>query len=745
MPLVLREKETVRLTVDGLVLEAHPDDDLLTTMAKGGTVPAGCLCWGGDCPNCLAVVDGVAYVRLCQTKPVEGMDVSPSPVLEPPPLPETPGNVGGHRQFRHVDMVVIGGGESGMGEASRLRALGHSVVVIEAAEGNEALGIYAGPEVVARLDGEMVRLAASKVIVATGAAEIHPVVPGSHLGGILTRRAASHLGAAGVDLGHLVAVGDAPDGIEAEHARGELVRFEGSERISAVVVADERGNETRYPCDTVSVDLGLYPRDVLARMGQPGEVEAVGDAAIEPSLPLCPADGIVCPCSGVTVEDLDFVWERGFDELELIKRATLAGTGTCQGGVCSPYLRSFVANRGGEEQPTFTARPLARQMTMAEAAAGTRFPPIHRTALDDLHRRNGARMDRMGGWWRPWVYTHGEGDPLSGPDSEYWAVRQGVSLGDVGTLGKMTVRGPDAVEFLERLYPCRVADLKPGRSRYGLVLAESGAVMDDGVISRLDTTTFALSFTTGGASVAEVWVRDWAATFDADVHIMDRTHSLGAINVTGPLATELMSRAGLSEDLSFMSHLFTEIGGVPARIYRLSFTGEISYELHHPVAESERLWNWLADAGADLGVRPHGVDTLLRLRLEKGHIVVGVDTEPDSTPRRLGMEWALKMDKPDFVGKAAVERTNRVPLDRRLVGFTMEGPAPVDGTAVFDNGTVSGYVTSATWSPALSKVVGLAWVHLNEGANPAAVIIDRRTAQVTAVPFYDPGGSRARA
>jgi len=230
------------------------------------------------------------------------------------------------------------------------------------------------------------------------------------------------------------------------------------------------------------------------------------------------------------------------------------------------------------------------------------------------------------------------------------------------------------------------------------------------------------------------------------VRIMDRTHSLGAINVTGPLATELLGRAGLREPLRFMRHTTASISGVSCRVFRLSFTGETSYELHHPFTRSEELWSRLMELGADLGVRPHGINTLQTLRLEKGHVIVGMDTEPDSTPRRLGMEWAVKMDKEDFIGRAALERTGSLALDRRLVGLTMDRPAPVDGSPVYhaDGTTLAGYVTSAAWSPVLGQAVMLAWVDLVGGQIPRTVVVDGRTARHTEMPFYDPEGARAR-
>ena len=233
------------------------------------------------------------------------------------------------------------------------------------------------------------------------------------------------------------------------------------------------------------------------------------------------------------------MWDKGFHDLELVKRASLCGVGTCQGGVCMPHLRSFVADRSGVEPQAVhrPARPHARCRS-AEAAAGYHIDTFRRTPLHGEHVALGATLDKFGGWFRPWNY----GDPVA----EYWAVREGVSLGDVSTLGKMIVSGPDVVEALERLYPNHVHDIKVGRSRYVINLNERGHVLDDGMICREGDTRFLLTFTSGGASTAEMWVRDWVETWGLKVHVLDRTVSHGAINVTGPLAGELLRRAGVA-------------------------------------------------------------------------------------------------------------------------------------------------------------------------------------------------------
>ncbi len=737
-----------RIVVDGHPVAFRPGDSVAVAILRTGATPAGggTLCLTGDCGNCLAQVDGVAYIRTCQQRARPGLSVERHPRDGLPALPAiagpdvttSPFGPGIEVLRADIDVAVVGGGASGREAAATAERGGKRVLVLDAAEGDEVVAIYPGPMLVVRTPTLMLHVHAQEIVVATGAAELHPVVPGSHLEGIVTSSAAQRLHAAGVELGAAAAIGTRPPGVPCIPVAGTLVRIEGDKRgrVRAVVTADDWiGAETTTPCDTVIVGLGFAPRDVLARMAGEVPLSVVGPAAAEAALPPAPTAGIVCPCSGTTVDDLQTAWDHGFQELELLKRSSLACLGTCQGAACLPHVRSWIAARTGTVPAPFTARPATRQITLAEAAAGTHVDVFRRTPLHDEHLALGGRLDRFGSWWRPWHY----GDPVS----EYWTVREGVSLGDVSTLGKLVVSGPDVVELLERLYPCRVADIAPGRSRYALLLNERGHIMDDGMIVRDSETRFVLTFTSGGAANAEMWVRDWVETWGLRVHVMDRTMSLAAINVTGPLARELLVRAGLPEPPRFLGHLRADVAGVPCHVMRLSFTGEASWELHHPVDRSLELWRALMSLGEELGVRPHGLKALFGLRLEKGHVIVGMDTELDTTPRRVGMDWAARMDKPFFIGRAALERTADEPDPRRLHGFTMPGEAPIEGSPILADGEIVGHVSGSWRSPVLEKTVMLGW--LKRKPFPDRVEIDGREAVVTSPPFYDPEGRRARA
>lgn len=711
-----------RVVYDGGPIEFQDGDTLAIAALRAGQHPShgGTLCLTGDCNSCVAIVDGTPWTRTCQTPARPGIVVKrhpngshPSPALSEHHAAVT---------VRHLaaDHVVVGASDSGLAAAEAQRAAGHDVLVLDATNGDEVVGVFDGPSLIVRRPDGVDHYHAHHITLATGAAEVHPVCPGNNLAGIYTPRAAAAARAAGIDLGNAVTV---------DH---DVKAFHGTGRVSEVEFTDGR----RVACDSVIADLGSAPRDVLARMAPMVPVEVVGSAAAAHPLPPAPVEGVVCPCGKITVEDLQGVWDKGFRDLELVKRSSLCGVGHCQGGVCMPHLRAFVADRSGTVPQPFRGRPASRQISLAEAASGVHIDTFRRTGLHEVHQQLGAHLDKFGGWFRPWNY----GDVLQ----EYWAVREAVSLGDVSTLGKMIVSGPDAVEALERLYPNHVHDIKVGRSRYVINLNERGHILDDGMICREDDNRFLLSFTSGGAGFAELWVRDWIETWGLKAHVLDRTVSHGAINVTGPLAGELLRRAGVADDdrPKFLQHRRVDVAGVPCHILRLSFTGEASYELHHQIDRSVELWEALMELGHPLGVKPHGLQALFGMRLEKGHIIVGQDTELDSTPRRVNMDWAVKLEKPAFVGRDALIRTASIPDERKLFGFTMDGPAPLEGSVIRVDGEVVGHVTSSWNSPMFGHAVLLGWQ--KRLPHQDVVEIDGRPAHVSPVPFYDKEGARAR-
>jgi sarcosine oxidase subunit alpha len=676
---------------------------------------------------------------------------------------------------------------------SKLRAR-EGVTLLERAA---AIGVYEGLIVPVVGEDFLHLVHPQRVVVATGAIEQHCGFHGNDVVGVWLGRGAARLVGAhgllpgrravvvatldegldtaeilrshGVELGAVVVpeslVGGTPAGV-LTITDGEVVSVRGRHRVEGVVVESPRGIE-EIACDALVLSRGLVPRDGLLRQaaGLPvtgagdailpgcsvdtaaksGQQSALGQAGLSPleSLPTPPRGGFVCLCEDVRAEDVDLAWFEGFHSTELLKRYTTATMGPCQGALCGAHLRALVRARGGDDtvSAATTARPPARAMRVQDAAAGVCHVVELNTALHQRHLELGAKMEWAGSWRRPESY----GDPLA----EYWAVRRGVSIMDVGTLGKFIVTGRDATDFLDRLYPRPVRDLEEGQGRYSVLLNEAGYVLDDGLICSLAASRYYVTLTSGGAAHGEAWLRDWADLWRHQVHIANQTDTYGAINVAGPRACELLMR--LSPEFTngrrveFMRHREIEIAGVSCLVVRLGFVGEPSFELHHTGSESVLLWNALLEAGADLALRPHGLEALRLLRLEKGHIIIGQDTDFDSTPRKLGLDWIVSMEKADFVGKPALQRIDHLPLAVKLVSLTFEGDAPPEGANVDVGGRTIGHLTSSRFSPVLGHGIALGWIRRVNGEFPTVVSVDGRRGTLTSGPFYDPEGVRLRA
>lgn len=648
-------------------------------------------------------------------------------------------------------------------------------------EQSPAIGIYEGPLVVINAPDLLQLAHPESVIVATGAVDEHGVFRGNDLPGVWLARGAARLaGVHGVLPGRrIVVIGGSGEterhaatlraaGAEVTVVEGRIVEARGRKELHSVVI--ERGSaREELACDALVLARGLVARDGLALQAAGLPVVAVGDAATaglalaeaeeqgrragrgeaaavapEAALPEAPRQGIVCLCEDVGVDELDHAWLEGFRSTEIVKRYTTTTMGPCQGAMCHRHLRAFVASRAGATGPAhgpMTARPPTRGITLMEAAAGVRDEVHQHTALHGRHLDLGATMEPAGAWRRPKHY----GDALA----EYWAVRKNVSLMDVGTLGKFLVAGPDATAFLERLYPSRVSDLEPGRFRYALLLGEHGFVVDDGIVCALGDDRWYVTFTSSGAAAMEATLKDWAETFGHEVHVVDLTAGWGAINVAGPHSRRLIQRLSpdpLDNDaFPYLRRREITVAGVPCSAIRLGFVGELSFELHHPSDRSGELWDALLEAGRDLGIRPHGLDALRLLRLEKGHIIVGQDTDFDATPAKLNMSWAVRDEKPWFVGKRGLERAAMHEAARKLVAVSFPAAAPPEGAPLRAAGRLVGQLTSSAWSPALECGVALGWIERVNGAFPNELESDGVHGSVVGHAFYDPQGERLRA
>jgi sarcosine oxidase subunit alpha len=542
--------------------------------------------------------------------------------------------------------------------------------------------------------------------------------------------------------GHF-ALAELPEGV---YAAGEVAGAEGAEEIEH--------SGTRAGLQAAHA-LGLGDASSHGREREVGEslrharLKRAAVVAPPPIAGTSRGKCFVCLCEDVTGKDVELSIEEGYDLIELSKRYTTVTMGPCQGRMCQLPAIRLMAQETGQSLAavgTTTARPPWRSVPMG-VLGGRPFEPAKRSAIHGRHRELGATVKWAGDWRRAYDY----GDPAG----EALAVHRAAGLIDVSTLGKLLVRGPDAGAFLDRLYPNRLSNLKPGRIRYGVISSDAGRIVDDGTVCRVDEDTFYVTTTSSGAGAMEEWFAWWLADWEMDVHLSDVTQGLAAVNLAGPRAREIMRRVTeldcSREAFTYLDAKQAAIAGVNCLILRIGFVGELGYEIHFPSAYGEHLWDALMEAGAESGLRPFGLEPQRILRLQKLHILVGQDTDSESTPFGAAMPWIVKLDKEeDFIGKWALEHFSEQPPAVSLVGFTTaNGYVPTEGSVVLDDhGAPAGQVTSARHSPVLERVIGMAWVPSQLAADGSTLTISdqgqRFTARVQTRPFFDPEGEVLR-
>jgi sarcosine oxidase subunit alpha len=469
--------------------------------------------------------------------------------------------------------------------------------------------------------------------------------------------------------------------------------------------------------------------------------------------PACAADGrrggkaFVDLDEDVTVKDVKRATLEGYDSLELSKRYTTVTMGPSQGRFSQLPAARVLAAETGLDLATVgmtTARPPWTTVPMG-VLAGRPFEPAKRSAVHRRHRELGANVRWAGDWRR--AYDYGD------PEAEALAVQSGAGLIDVSTLGKLLVRGPDAGELLDRLYPNRMSNLAPDRIRYGVLTSEAGRITDDGTVCRIDDETFYVTTTSSGAAGVEQSFTWWLEAWGLDAHITDLTQGVGAMNLAGPRSRDVLTRLTdldcSPDSFKYLDARHADVAGVPCMLLRIGFVGELGYEIHCPSVNAEHLWDAIVSAGAGVGLRPFGLEPQRVLRLQKLHVIVGQDTDSETTPYGAGMDWIVKLDKEqDFIGRWALE--NAADPAVRLVGFsTPGGELPTEGAAVLGSGgAAEGQVTSARRSAKLGQVIGLATVPAALAADGDQIWISdggrRIAATVTTKPFYDPEGAVLR-
>ena len=758
-------------------------------------------------------------------------------------VPATPQYASRDKRFAHPDVLIAGGGPSGMAAAISAAEAGSSVMLIEEEHqlgGHLRLG---GPDTVERLtelrkqvaasgnievltnsvvtarhdhnwvavvrrgagagDESLIKARAKTLVVAVGTIERPFVFEGNDLPGVMLSTAAlrlinlyavkpggravvatanasgdlaaAELGRCGVDVVEIVDMRRPGQGITRAQGRKRLkgVELADGRRVKADLLVTAAGWTTPTSLLNMAGDLPRYepvaarfipgelPSDVMATGGVVGDgsldellqhgsatgAEAARRAAVVsaerrrltpgaatseaaaveglvPIPPLPPADhpevfhagtnGFVDYSEDVTAKDLEAAAEEGYDSIELAKRLTTVTMGPIQGKlevVNAVAIHAHNVGSGIAETGTTTWRPPYAPITLGALAGrdedAERISPMH-----DWHEAHGATPIVAGQWIRPEHY----GDP----GAEVASTRRSVGIIDVTPLGKIDLRGADVPKLLEFVYINRWSRLGIGAVRYGVMCAEDGVVMDDGVTARLAQQRYYMTTTSSGAGRVWNWLDEWLQTrFTAsDVSVTAVTDGYAAMNVAGPKSRDLLDRlvSGIDLDRASFGCMQARTGTVAGVedciLLRIGFTGELSFEVHVPSSYGLHVWESMFEAGASLGVAPFGLEAQRIMRLEKGHFIVGQDTDGLTKAGAAGVGWAVRGDKSDFVGRPELMWEAEQGPERRIVALqpVYKGIVPPEASQIVDGGVPRGRVTSSRMSPTLGRSVCLAQV-----------------------------------
>ncbi len=478
------------------------------------------------------------------------------------------------------------------------------------------------------------------------------------------------------------------------------------------------------------------------------------------------------------IRDIENTTRLGYRDIQLVKRFSTVGMGPSQGKHSALAAARIVASsteRSLAETGVTTARPPLVGEKLAHLA-GQCFDPKKRSPLHDVHIELGARMMPAGAWQRPAYYLTSEfgGAIRTGStaedhklrdvciQNEVKQVRNSLGIIDVSTLGGLDIRGPDAAEFLSRFYTFAFLKQKVGTTRYAVATNENGIVIDDGVACRVGEQYFYVTATTSGVDALYRMMTKWNAQWRLDVDIANVTSAYSAVNIAGPRSREFLQ--SLSTDIDLSPSAFPYLGyregyleGLPVRMLRVGFVGELGYEIHLPSGYVRVLWDLLFVKGENFKLRPFGVEAQRILRLEKGHIIVGQDSDGMSHPAELNLNWAVSRKKTFFVGCKSVDIYKRKPLKRRLIAFVLKSTytLPKEGQLVFsskenaetEGSWVAGNVTSCAYSPTMNMHIGLAFAAPEKSNVGDRIFIkvgfdEVVEATITDTPFYDPDNLR---
>ena len=469
-----------------------------------------------------------------------------------------------------------------------------------------------------------------------------------------------------------------------------------------------------------------------------------------------------------TVADLVIATREGYQSIEHIKRYITLGMGTDQGktgnvvgiGVVSRILSKDISSIG-----TTTFRPPYTPVAFGAIAGrsiGPLFDPIRKTPIHSWHIENGALFENVGQWKRAWYYPRDGESFQQTINRESNAARNGLAITDASTLGKIDIQGPDAAKFLDRIYTNSWLNLPIGKCKYGLMLREDGMIMDDGVTARLGKNHYLMHTTTSNAGVVMDWLERWLQTEwpDLKVYLTSVTDQWATIGLVGPysryLGSALFSDIDFSaEAFPFMSVRTGTVSGIDVRIFRISFSGELSYEINIPAKYGLSLWKTCIELGKEYEITPYGTETMHVLRAEKGFIIVGQDTDGSVIPEDAGMSWMVNSKK-NFIGKRSLSRSDMFRKDRKqLVGLLSYNPTEIlpEGSQITEDSgfdrpkSMIGHITSSYYSANLGHSIALALIKEGRSRIDEEVFVfdaqDRCIrAKISSPVFYDSSGER---
>ncbi|GGH46834.1 sarcosine oxidase subunit alpha family protein [Frigidibacter albus] len=470
----------------------------------------------------------------------------------------------------------------------------------------------------------------------------------------------------------------------------------------------------------------------------------------------------------VKVSDVQLAAREGYESVEHTKRYTTLGMATDQGKLSNINGLAVLSHALHQEIPatgTTTFRPPYTPISLGSIggeARGEIFQPLRQTPMHDWHSAQGAYWEPVGQWRRPYCYKRSGETAHEAVNREVINTRSNIGLLDASTLGKILVKGADAGRFLDMLYTGVMSTLPVGKCRYGLMCNDNGFLIDDGVVVRMSEDSWLCHTTTGGADRIHAHMEDWLQCewWDWKVHTANLTEQYAQVAIVGPKARMLLEKLGgmdvSREALPFMTYAEGTLGGFRARVFRISFSGELSYEVAVPASEGLAFWEACVAAGAEFGAMPYGTEALHVLRAEKGFIMIGDETDGTVIPQDLGLGWAISKKKADYLGKRAQERSHMADPNRwKLVGLeTLDGSVLPDGALAVAEGVnangqqrTQGRVTSTYHSPVLKKGIAMGLVLNGPGRMGEVLdfpVDDGKVVQARIVDqvFYDKDGEK---